>query len=593
MGNFFSREDSPYYISEEQEEDVIDDEDFIPASKEQLQDKAERMDPHITTDAAINEFCNLENAKENVDRVSDNILNVEKVNEIEKELDLYEKISLIYLLYDDAEVALQYMLQLQNDVQLQILTEWALTSKDKWNVKLLEALCIIQNYYILCNMLGYDKKELEVRFLPENEGSSLFIDCIKKKLYRIADSFDNLTTKKFLKIVRDDFQNKRLDFKDYGVQYLEMYFLYWITIKYIFPPHNLKNVCHAFKVMERYDITESLEDLVAKHVVERPRCTNFNFDYNLEKIPRRSTSESPNLQIDLIGQSSLSSGFSDSSLSSARIRKISHEEDDCYNIDPNCPGVCLIVNQENFYTEFSDEWKHLLPKTDKKLENRIGTNIDRDKLKETFEKFGFVVITKDNLDHNYIIPAVKEVISQVPNNSSFIVCILSHGLEGKIYGVNSIPIDVKEIQGVMCKHNSRLKGQPKVLILQSCQGQECQEVTSDDSQEGHDDDQDLQTDGPSVTMVPQTADMLVFWATVPGFGAIRDKKRGSWFIQSLCDKIKEKADKMHLQEICTMVKQEVIRKRWETRKSVRVMVPIEESTFSRFFFLPPIKRAGH
>lgn len=47
------------------------------------------------------------------------------------------------------------MIQLQCNIPLQILTEWAETSKDnKWNVKLLEALCIIQNYDILCEILG-------------------------------------------------------------------------------------------------------------------------------------------------------------------------------------------------------------------------------------------------------------------------------------------------------------------------------------------------------------------------------------------------------------------------------------------------------
>lgn len=209
-------------------------------------------------------------------------------------------------------------------------------------------------------ILGYDKADLRVRFLPENENTFLSIDLIKKKLYHIADSFDNITTKRFLEIIRDDFESKRLEFKDYNFQYLEMYFLYWITIKYISLPNDLKNICRAFKVMERYDITESLEGLMTKPVVKlRPTCTNFNLDYNnLEGIRKKSASESPNLQIDLIGQPpSLSSGFSDSSLPSARIRKISHDESDCYNIDPNCPGVCLIINQENFYTEFSEEWK--------------------------------------------------------------------------------------------------------------------------------------------------------------------------------------------------------------------------------------------
>lgn len=49
-------------------------------------------------------------------------------------------------------------------------------------------------------------------------------------------------------------------------------------------------------------------------------------------------------------------------------------------------------------------------------------------------------------------------------------------------------------------------------------------------------------DGPT-TAVPRTADLLIFWATVPGYGAIRDKKKGSWFIQSLCKTILENHNK--------------------------------------------------
>lgn len=46
------------------------------------------MDPHMTTDAAVNEFYKLERTP----HISDDILTLEKVGDIEKELDLYEKV---------------------------------------------------------------------------------------------------------------------------------------------------------------------------------------------------------------------------------------------------------------------------------------------------------------------------------------------------------------------------------------------------------------------------------------------------------------------------------------------------------------------
>lgn len=52
------------------------------------------------------------------------------------------------------------------------------------------------------------------------------------------------------------------------------------------------------------------------------------------------------------------------------------------------------------------------------------------------------------------------------------------------------------------------------------------------------------TDGPnSKQSVPQTVDMLTFWATVPGYAAIRNKRTGSWFIQALVKKMTELGNK--------------------------------------------------
>lgn len=43
-----------------------------------------------------------------------------------------------------------------------------------------------------------------------------------------------------------------------------------------------------------------------------------------------------------------------------------------------------------------------------------------------------------------------------------------------VYGANSCKIRISEIQETMCKTNPVLKGKPKVLILQCCQGSKCQ-----------------------------------------------------------------------------------------------------------------------
>lgn len=66
---------------------------------------------------------------------------------------------------------------------------------------------------------------------------------------------------------------------------------------------------------------------------------------------------------------------------------------------------------------------------------------------------------------------IADAASEATNYSTFFVCILSHGIEGHVYGVNSLPVRVDKIYDSMQKK----VGQPKVLILQSCQGTACQE----------------------------------------------------------------------------------------------------------------------
>ncbi|KAK4879284.1 hypothetical protein RN001_007430 [Aquatica leii] len=499
---------------------------------------------------------------------------IQQVTEIEQALDLMEKISLVYLLYDHVEIALQSLIQLLNGTLLNVIVEWAkqAVKTRNWHEKLIEALSIIQNFYIIEN-LGYKEKEVCDRFLPMNSNTSLFIHLYKKKLYRIFETMTNNQLKTFLSHVHNDFKHKQLIHKEFPMPYIEIYLLYWQSIRYI-TSSDLTNISKPFKIMEMFDIADTLTETTK-----------------------------------LSGDSMLTST---SVISSTPIQKNdswNNYEDKKYLMDPQNPGICLIINQENFYTEPDPQWAHLLPKDNIRLNDRDGTVFDCSSLKNTFEKFGYTIVIRNNLTHEELLEAVVETVNMIRKHSSLIVCILSHGLEGIVYGVNSIPVEISKIRNTICTTNTRhLKTKPKVLILQSCQGNECQVVSDDEDNEEEAfrpvtkiepsaqvlpslsylqyDDGNIEMDGGSR---PKTADVLLFWATVPGYGAVRDTSRGSWFIQSLCSHIQQRGHEMHFEDICTLVKQEVIDKRWKTPKSIRAMVPNKESTLSRFFFLPPIR----
>ena len=76
-------------------------------------------------------------------------------------------------------------------------------------------------------------------------------------------------------------------------------------------------------------------------------------------------------------------------------------------------------------------WQEELP--DHKLETRLGTDVDRDRLSETFNSLGFTVYIVENLAHRDLIrtvaSAIKKFVKQ--EHSCFVLCILSHGICGE------------------------------------------------------------------------------------------------------------------------------------------------------------------
>lgn len=90
---------------------------------------------------------------------------------------------------------------------------------------------------------------------------------------------------------------------------------------------------------------------------------------------------------------------------------------------------------------------------------------------ETFEMYNFKIILEENLLHNEIIDRIDRAAMEVGNYSTFFVIILSHGIEGHVYGSNSLPLSVNDIYDSL----NKARCQAKVLILQACQGNVCQE----------------------------------------------------------------------------------------------------------------------
>ncbi|KAL1382257.1 hypothetical protein pipiens_013273 [Culex pipiens pipiens] len=224
-------------------------------------------------------------------------------------------------------------------------------------------------------------------------------------------------------------------------------------------------------------------------------------------------------------------------------------------------GIILIINQFKFYRDQNPELKDLLPL--RPLNDRRGTEVDKLAILNIFTAFGYQPLVVENIPHAEILVQVEHAVNAVKStHCSLVVCLLSHGQEGKIYGSNSIPVNVKSIERAMAAE--KLTGKPKLLFVQACQGPDLQSAVEIP--------QKLEHDGPSSEKTASVfVDFLVAWSTVPGFASVRHIEKGSWFIQELCVKLRELHQRDHIMDILTAVINDVSGKRGYANEC---MVPI-------------------
>ncbi|XP_030260072.1 caspase-8-like isoform X1 [Sparus aurata] len=223
------------------------------------------------------------------------------------------------------------------------------------------------------------------------------------------------------------------------------------------------------------------------------------------------------------------------------------KEDDQYQLNSRPTGLCVIINNENFTY----------------MNQRRGTNRDarmsQKSLGEVFSWLGFRVLmckdqTRDQMDqalkcfaslsdlsqlHEFSVQEwsengftdIKEAPPSLNHGDAFICCIMSHGESGVVSGSDGKSLPIKHITRTFkATDQSALTGKPKVFLIQACQGkQDHRGVLSED----------LQADDCQSQYIPEEADFLVAIATVEDYKSFRHITDGSWFIQSVCQQLKE------------------------------------------------------
>nr|XP_003422854.1 caspase-2 isoform X1 [Loxodonta africana] len=219
-----------------------------------------------------------------------------------------------------------------------------------------------------------------------------------------------------------------------------------------------------------------------------------------------------------------------------------------YRMQARTRGLALVLSNVRFTGE-------------KDLEFRSGGDVDRSTLVTLFKLLGYNV----HVLHDQTAQEMQEKLhnfAQLPAHrltDSCVVALLSHGVEGAIYGVDGKLLQLQEVfrlfDNATCPN---LQNKPKMFFVQACRGDETDRGV--DQQDGKSqaqspgcEESDAGTEGLLKTRLPTRSDMICGYACLRGTAAMRNTKRGSWYIEALARVFSERACNMHVADMLVEV----------------------------------------
>ncbi|XP_017794867.1 PREDICTED: caspase-1-like isoform X2 [Habropoda laboriosa] len=242
-----------------------------------------------------------------------------------------------------------------------------------------------------------------------------------------------------------------------------------------------------------------------------------------------------------------------------------------YNMNLQKRGKCVIFNQKLF--------------EEGNGEPRIGTEHDVNAISSTFGALGFEIEVHTDL-YWYEVNDEIDKLSQDNHKDCDCICIfiLTHGERGgRLYAKDASYPFLAIWRPFTADNCPSLFGKPKLFFIQACKGGRYDNPVQGRSAIDHSGDSDY--------AIPSQADFLFGYSAMEDFYAVRDEGKGSWYIQALCDVIKEHWQSHDLVRMLTITsrkvaieKETVESKYWSSGMK---QMPNMSSTLTRDIYFTP------
>nr|XP_033338475.1 caspase-1-like [Megalopta genalis] len=213
------------------------------------------------------------------------------------------------------------------------------------------------------------------------------------------------------------------------------------------------------------------------------------------------------------------------------------KNDTYYNMNHKRRGKCVIFNHDVF---------------DSGEKHRDGSKLDVKMIETIFQDvLEFEVIPYHNLTNNEITETTKRLSAENHSDSDcFCMFILTHGTSGDTLAASDCYYPLKSIwQKFTGDHCPTLVGKPKLFFVQACRGDQY------DAGVGVYSTENSETDSVAVASykIPTHADFLIAHSTMDGFYSWRNPTEGTFYVQQLCEVIKEYRHNHDLTEMMTII----------------------------------------